>query len=143
MAKSKGGNGGQGQETVSGYFRKVFADNPKLLKTRSNEELLNWWLTDHPGAKEVPNRVKQILSNVKSILRKKGRKRVQHQEVNHQPTAVAAPAAANKSSSRLEHLEEQIDECLTLARSLDREGLEHVIRLLRQARNEVVWKLGQ
>jgi hypothetical protein len=30
-----------------------------------------------------------------------------------------------------------------VARVIDREGLGHVIRLLRQARNEVVWKLGQ
>jgi hypothetical protein len=40
-------------------------------------------------------------------------------------------------------LEEHIDDCLTVAKLLDREGLGHVIRLLRQARNEVVWKLGQ
>jgi hypothetical protein len=29
------------------------------------------------------------------------------------------------------------------ARALDREGLENVIRLLRDARNAIVWKLGQ
>jgi hypothetical protein len=143
MAKSKGGNAGQGAETVSGYFRKVFAENPKLLKTRSNEDLLRRWLTDHPGEKEVPNRVKQGLSNVKSILRKKGRKRAGRQEANHELAAGTVPAPAKRSSNRLEHLEEQIDECLTAARALDREGLEHVIRLLRQARNQVVWKLGQ
>jgi hypothetical protein len=143
MARTQAGKASEGEETVSGYFRKVFAENPKLLKTRSNEELLQRWLADHPGEKEVPNRVKQILSNVKSVLRKKGRKRARRQEPNHQPTAVTAPAPVKRSSSRLEHLEEQIDECLTAARALDRDGLEHVIRLLRQARNQVVWKLGQ
>jgi hypothetical protein len=40
-------------------------------------------------------------------------------------------------------LEEQIDECLTLGKRLDREGLRGVLVLLRRARNEVVWKLGQ
>jgi hypothetical protein len=30
-----------------------------------------------------------------------------------------------------------------LAKHLDREGLGEVIRLLRRARNEVVWKMGQ
>jgi hypothetical protein len=40
-------------------------------------------------------------------------------------------------------LEEQIDECLTLARGLDREGLADVIAILRRARNEVVWKMGE
>jgi hypothetical protein len=48
-----------------------------------------------------------------------------------------------RASRGLEQLGEQIDDCLTAAKVLDREGLEHVIRLLRQARNEVVWKLGQ
>jgi len=27
-------------ESIAGYFRKVFAETPKLLKTRSNAELL-------------------------------------------------------------------------------------------------------
>jgi len=43
----------------------------------------------------------------------------------------------------LDALEEQIDECLTLAKNLDREGLANVIGLLRRARNEVVWKMGE
>jgi hypothetical protein len=44
------GNG----ETVSGYFRKIFAENPGLLDSRSNDELLQCWLKDHPGEPEVP-----------------------------------------------------------------------------------------
>jgi hypothetical protein len=43
----------------------------------------------------------------------------------------------------LELLEEQIDDCLILAKHLDREGLDSVIKLLRRARNEVDWKVGQ
>jgi hypothetical protein len=42
----------------------------------------------------------------------------------------------------LEALEERIDDCLTVAKHMDREGLDDVIRLLRNARNAVVWKLG-
>jgi len=56
-------------------------------------------------------------------------------------TAVAEPARI--STKGFEKLEEQIDDCLTAARSLDREVLHNVIGLLRKARNEVVWKLGQ
>ena len=39
MAKKKPSNGeGQsGEETISGYFRRVFAENPKWLGTRSND----------------------------------------------------------------------------------------------------------
>jgi hypothetical protein len=52
------------------------------------------------------------------------------------------PKAA-KPAHKLELLEEQIDDCLSLAKSLDREGLGEIIRLLRGARNKVVWKMGQ
>jgi hypothetical protein len=136
------------QESVAGYFRKVFKENPKLLWGQSNQELLRRWLADHPGEKEVPNRIRQSLSNIKSVLRKKGRKR----KAKAQPAqammtaprpAEAMPTAAKKSVRSLETLEEQIDDCLSLAKHLDREGLANVIQLLRRARNEVVWKLGQ
>jgi hypothetical protein len=132
-----------GGESASGYFRKVFEEDPKLLKSRSNEELLQRWLSDHPGEKEVPTRVKNILMNVKSVLRKSGRRRGKRHDDKRQPAAGATPKPAKGLARGLEELEEHIDECLTVARILDREGLGHVIRLLRQARNEVVWKLGQ
>ena len=48
-----------------------------------------------------------------------------------------ASAAANPS---FETLEELIDDCLLIAKDLDQEGLDLVIRLLRKARNQVVWK---
>ena len=62
-------------ENIGGYFRKVFKEKPKWLVTRSNEEVLGRWLSDHPGEREVPDRIKQNLANVKSVLRKKLRKR--------------------------------------------------------------------
>jgi hypothetical protein len=40
-------------------------------------------------------------------------------------------------------LEDHIDECLMLAKRLDREGLDDVIKHLRRARNIVVVKLGE
>ena len=90
--------------------------------------------------------IRQNLSNIKSVLRKKTRKRgrpknveqaapVQAVSVDVKPIKVAAKG--------LEALEEQVDDCLTFARNLDKEGLADVIRMLRKARNEVVWKLGQ
>jgi hypothetical protein len=134
----------EGEETVSGYFRRIFDENPKLLKERSNDEILSRWLADHPGETEVPKKVKQGLMNVKSVLRKKGRKRGRPPGGKTElADAVPVPVPVKRSGTKLEHLEEQIDECLTAARAMDREGLDHVIRLLRQARNEVVWKLGQ
>jgi hypothetical protein len=130
-------------ETISGYFRKVFQENPKLLDSRSNAELLERWLRDHPDEKEVSNRVKTGLANIKSVLRKKHKRRGRRKA--EQPVASAADGAAAPRSTgrRLEHLEEAIDECLTLAKNMDREGLASIIGLLRRARNEVVWKMGE
>jgi hypothetical protein len=133
-------------ESVSGYFRPIFKANPKLLKGRSNQELLQRWLDDHPGEKEVPTRVKNILSNLKSVLRKKLRQKKGKGMKPEQPTVTAPAVEARppKTALRgLETLEEQIDDCMTLAKDLDREALASVVQLLRRARNAVVWQQGQ
>jgi hypothetical protein len=145
-AKAKGTNGTPAPqsdgETVSGYFRRIFKENPMLLKERSNDELLRRWLADHPGYKEVPQTVKNNLANIKSVLRKKRRKggRLKAEQPVAAVGEVARPKLAPKS---LEALEEHIDDCLTTAKLLDKEGLADVIGLLRRARNAVVWKAGQ
>jgi hypothetical protein len=143
-AKVKSTNNTPEGETVSGYFRKIFNENPKLLKGRSNEELLRRWLADHPGQTEVPQTVKNNLANVKSVLRKKlrkgGRPKAEQTGAASVVTEVAKPKVAARG---LEALEEQIDDCLSFAKRLDREGLSDVIGLLRRARNAVVWKTGQ
>ncbi len=131
-------------ESISGYFRKVFAENPGLLKSRSNDEILLRWQADHPG-EELTSRIKQNLSNIKSVLRKKGRKKAKRGKALASPAGVEAVVVVTSRprTSALEALEEAIDDCLTEARKLDREGLDGVIKLLRRARNEVVWQLGQ
>ena len=63
-------------ESVAGYFRGVFRENPRLLKERSNGALFRRWLADHPGHETVPTNVKVGLQNVKGLLR---RKRPEHQ----------------------------------------------------------------
>ena len=136
----------EGEESISGYFRRIFKENPRWLKTRSNDEVLKKWLSDHAGETEVPNRVKVGLQNIKSILRSKGRKRTAAKDAAAAaaaPPGSPAPKPRRPSKDGLEVLEEQIDECLTAARTLDREGLEDVINHLRRARNLVVWKTGQ
>ena len=130
-------------ENVSGYFRAIFKENPKLLKERSNDELLKRWLADHPKEKEAPARVKQGLANLKSVLRSKGRKKAVRAEPSAAAETVAVAMVQKVRSGSLDTLEERIDDALTMARTLDREGLETVIAALRRARNEVVWKMGQ
>jgi hypothetical protein len=135
-------------ETTAGYFRRVFKEHPRMLKERSNDKLLERWLTDHPGHTEVPQSVKNNLANIKSVLRSKKRKKKKVSAEAPQPgtmSAAAPPVRPRMTSghSRLEELESQIDECLSMAKHLDREGLHDVIGNLRRARNAVVWKLGQ
>jgi hypothetical protein len=134
-------NGG----SVASYFKAIFKENPTLLDTRSNDEILLRWLKDHPGEKTVPARIKGNLSNVKSVLRKKRRKKPGRKPGQPAVAAVATMAAepARISTKGFEQLEEQIDDCLTAARGLQNEALAGVIGLLRRAGNEVVWKLGQ
>src|SRR5262249_23993453 len=117
------------------------------VKSTSNEDIFERWLKDHPGEKEVPDRVKGILFNVKSKLRKrlgakKGRPRKEAQPTNAVQPAEVAPIRRVPRRG-LEAVEERIDDCLTLARGLDREGLEAVLDLLRRARNRVVVKQGR
>jgi len=140
----KGQKASKEGESVSGYFRKIFAEKPELLRGRSNEEVLTLWAADH-GGKPANDRVKQNLSNVKSLMRKKGRKKKRKAEAA-EGTIVGngtKPVAHKAPVRNLETLEEHIDNCLTLARHLDADGLASVIKALRTARNQVVWAQGQ
>ena len=133
-------------ETVSGYFRRLFTENPRWLDATSNAEIVQRWLADHPGTSEMPRNIRNTLANLKSVLRSKLRnkpKRTQRTPQQASDTAGQQGPRRSAASSRLEVLEEQIDDCLILARNTDREGLESIIKLLRRARNEVVRKLGQ
>ena len=135
MAKKRR-NRGDG-ESIGGYFRKIFSENPALLYSKSNEELKNRWLHDHPGYTEIPKNVVSNLANVKSILRKRSRKK------GRSKVAAGGNGGPSRGGKSLAALEELIDDCMTLAKNVDREGLHEVIRHLRYARNQVVWKSGQ
>jgi hypothetical protein len=142
MAKAAQKSGGE-PESIMGYFRPILEANPRFIKNRKNDELYELWLKDHPDYKEVPERVRNGLSNLKSTLRAKLKKR-KGKRVGQAPAAEANGGAApmkrtaRPAGGQLERLEEQIDECLARAKDLDREGLEDVIHLLRRARNRVV-----
>jgi hypothetical protein len=140
-------NAQAGEESVQGYFKRIFQENPKWLKGRSNAAVLQRWLDDHPGHKEVPGPVKASLQNTKGIMRSRRRKRKARKAAEGQAAGDAAlqkpSAITSRGRHQLEGLEERIDDCLTMAKSLDREGLAEVITLLRRARNKVVWKEGQ
>ena len=130
--------------SIMGYFRTIFEENPKWLHERSNDKIAARWLQDNPGHTELPKNVKNTLANLKSNLRKKTRGPGARKAKAEDAVGGAgeAPVAAKTKVKGLDVLEIQIDECLTMARNLDRDALQEVIRLLRRARNEVVWKSG-
>jgi hypothetical protein len=151
MARKKANNGTAAPtETVGGYFRRFYTEHPEQLDVRSNDEAYRQWLADHPEHKDVPANVKAGLFNVKGDLRSKAKrqKRKASKEKAAPPapqTAIARQASARpRSASRnLEALEEQIDNARIAAKTLDPEGLEEVIGLLREARNEVIRTMGE
>jgi len=136
MPKKRGRR--DGGESVSGYFRKILVARPDLINGTTNKMLLERWLKDHPEHSEVPNNVKYNLANLKSTLRKK--MRLQGLATS---TASTRTSASTAPRHKLETLEEQIDDCMSAAKNLDREGLAEVIRLLKLARNKIVWKMGE
>ena len=118
------------------YFKQLFHDHPEWLKEKSNAVIVARFRTDHnlPEDAEIEKKVMNNLANLKSVMRKGQRQRLAAKNPGKPPVI---------STNRLEVLEEQIDECLTAAKNLDRAGLDEVIHLLRRARNKVVWKLGE
>jgi hypothetical protein len=134
-----------GGETTAGCFRKVFHENPHLLTERSNKKLLQRWLADHPRETVVPKSVKANLANIKSVLRSKKRSKVAARTLKNQPTGQEQKKVTTvpTGDTQLELLEHQIDECLILAKTIDRDALASIITHLRQARNETVWKIGK
>jgi hypothetical protein len=109
--------------------------------------VLSRWLADHPGNTEAPKNVQKSMAKVKGLLRQKSRKRGRPTTVEQGAPVVATSGEPKTfvkiAPKNLEALEEQIDDCMTLAKKTDKEGLAEVIRMLRNARNAVVWKLGQ
>jgi hypothetical protein len=126
-----------GSESIMGYFRPILEANPKLLKNRKNDELYAAWLKDHPEHQAVPEQVRNGLSNLKSVMRKKLGKR---KGKRGQPAAADGTTAPVKrvAPGQLERLEAQIDECLARVKQFGVEGLSEVSQLLRRARNRVV-----
>ena len=82
MAKKRTNKGG---ESVAGYFRQVFQEQPNLLHETSNQKLLDRWLADHPDQPEVPKSVKANLANLKSVLRSQQRKQVANRAEEARP----------------------------------------------------------
>lgn len=140
MARTK-----EAKPSRSSYFKQLFAAHPELLRGASNDAILERWKEDHPS-EEVSNKTRAILSNTKSVMRRKlGIKRKRRRRKDKVAVAMAAPKTVSRPRGRtgvLESLESKIDDVLALARDHEASGLEGVIKHLRYARNGVVMKQG-
>jgi hypothetical protein len=133
-------------KSMSAYFREVFTQKPEWLEQKSNDVVLARYRSDKGMSAEKPvdKSVKATMANMKSVMRKELRLAAAN---GSQAKAKLGGGSWSQPTppavGTLESLEEMIDECLVAAKSYDRAGLDHVIRHLRSARNQVVWKMGQ
>jgi hypothetical protein len=129
------------EPSMSAWFRTTFGDRPDLVKKKgSNEEIERMWRAAHPG-RDFSKRHRQAMANVKSALKKSGRKgKRRAQQAEGGGMVQAARPVRSSAGGSLEHLEESIDRCLSTARSLlDRDpDIHQVVRHLRMARNELI-----
>jgi hypothetical protein len=137
----KSSTNGPKAENVAPWFRELYTEQPKLLKIRSNDQVLRMWHDAHPEFKEIPENVKSGLANVKSMMRSKKRKRGRPRKEDA-VLAMAPAETANVAEKALENLEISIDDCIAAAKDLKIKGIDDIINALRYARRQVVWKLG-
>jgi hypothetical protein len=123
----------------SAYFREQFEKHPEWAAATTNKELMEQWKVDHPG-KQMTKSHKQAMANVKSSLRHRKRGGKKRGAKLHQ---MLTAAGQRTGISSMVGLEIRIDDCLSLARQMDADGLHNVISNLRKARNEVVLKSSQ
>jgi hypothetical protein len=131
-----------GRETTGAWFRRHIVDKPHWLEEGRgiNSEIYAQWESDHSG-ESISQKIKNQIANNKSIERSRGRKK--KRKGRKAGAEAAAVAAAPIGASRLERLEESIDECRIMAKSFDRGELEGVVKHLRFARNQVVMLMGK
>jgi hypothetical protein len=146
MARTKASEG----ESRSSIFTRYFTKRPDLLRESNFDAVAEMYKQEFPD-RDFEDRDRQIAANIKSKLRREfkiGRRRRKRGRPAKAAAAGAAAGAntaprAGRPASSLPMLEDHIDECLMLAKRLDREGLDDVIKHLRRARNIVVVKLGE
>lgn len=128
-------------ESLFAYFQKLFEENPHWLELKSNEEAYNRYRADHGMAADAPleKKIMNAVANKKSQMKKA---RGEGNGKSGKKRGAGKMVLTGAAASRMHTLEEQIDDCLATALHMDREALGNVIRLLRNARDAVVLKIG-
>jgi len=131
MAKRKG-------PSFLGIFKQYFSDHPEWLRTRSNDDVMAQFSKDHPKF-EADKRIKQAMFNAKNHMKKGKKGRLgRRQKVAEITAAMKEPQASNGA---LQMLENHVDDCLAMARTVGHESIREIINHLHRARNMLVMKI--
>lgn len=132
MAKRRKG------KSLSGTIRQYLTDHPEWLASADTKAIVDQYKADHPN-KPVNSKVMQAIYNMKSLMRK-GEAGVAKRKQSKATAQriVQSAAASGKRMAPLEMLEEQIDDCMILAKQIGRDTMLDVLMNLHRARNAVV-----
>jgi len=131
MAKRKG-------PSLLGIFKQYFSDHPEWLRTRSNDDVMAQFSKDHPKI-AADKRAKQAMFNAKNHMKKGKKGRLgRRQKVAEITAAMKEPQASNGA---LQILENHVDDCLAMARTIGHEAIRDIINHLHRARNMLVLKI--
>ena len=133
--KSKG-------ESPFTYFRQLFTEHPDWLHQKSNDKVIAKYKEDHKLGEEdqIDKKIRDAMANTKSQMRKKQR---DSKNGTTRKGRKRTASGSTKPAGSLVNLEENIDQCLSMARGFEQDELKQVIGHLRRARNELIWLLGE
>jgi hypothetical protein len=130
-------------ESKSSVFKRLFDARRDLLQVPSIDEIMKMYEAEI--GKSANDKDRQVAANIKSRMRKKlgmrrgrrGRKRRAGR-----PAGTPAMATVARASASMLALEDSIDDCIYLARKMETDRLDDVVRLLRRARNHLIVMTG-
>lgn len=129
-----------GSASMSAWCRQLFTQRPDLLNTRSNDEILALWLADNPGHVTPPTSIKNVVTNIKSELRRgrRGGMGGGNGAGFRTPTApVAGMGGGTILRGVLTGIHANITAGLLVAKATDPTGLAPVVQDLENARTKL------
>lgn len=126
------------RKSLAAVFKQYYAEHPEWLEGDGNAKAVAQFEQDHPG-RQANSQVRQAMYNVKSALKKgeTGASTKAHKKTSSREM-MAAVHRTTRANEPLSLLEEQIDDCMSLAKLIGKERMQNVLISLHRARNEVV-----
>jgi hypothetical protein len=125
------------RKSLAAVFKQYYAEHPEWLEGDGNAKAVAQFEQDHPGRK-ANSQVRQAMYNVKSALKKGETGASTMPQKKTASRDIAAVHRTTRANEPLSLLEEQIDDCMSLAKLIGKERMRNVLVSLHRARNEVV-----